>query len=73
MYNDFINFHLAALLVKEERYQDAVRCLQALLGGSPDFPGAARQLVRAEALMRGEDPDAAEASTEEEGATEGEE
>ena len=51
--------------MQEERYQDAVRCLQALLGSSPNFPGAARQLVRAEALMRGEDPDAAVAASEE--------
>ncbi|CAE7360774.1 unnamed protein product, partial [Symbiodinium sp. KB8] len=58
---NYISFHRARFLVREERYQDAVKLLQVLVGTTVDFPGAQKLLRRAEALMRGEDPDAAEA------------
>ena len=58
---DYISFHRARFLLREERYQDAVKLLQVLVGTTVDFPGAQKLLRRAEALMRGEDPDAAEA------------
>ncbi len=51
----------AKLLLREEKYQESVSIIQAVLTKSASFPGAKALLLRAEALLRGEDPDAAAA------------
>ncbi len=50
----------AQLLMREEKHQEAVATLQGMLAKTPAYPGGKALLLRAEALLRGEDPDAAE-------------
>jgi len=49
----------ANILMREEKYQESVSMLQAMLTKAPSYPGGKAMLLRAEALLRGEDPDAA--------------
>jgi predicted Zn-dependent protease len=56
----------AKLCIREQRHQEAVGCIHSVISAAPEYPGARVLLLRAEALLKGEDPDAAVAADAEE-------